>query len=998
MELILINIIPFALALVASFAPLRPVLRKDGMAWGTAAAFAVMFLWFASQLPEVTEHGPITHIVEWVPSIGLTLSWYLDSLSLLFALVVTGVGVCVFLYAGYYMETADELGRFYMYLATFAGAMLALVLAGNVFMLFIAWEGTSVMSFLLIGFKNDKSEESRIAASRALVVTGGGGLALIVGLVLLGAAVNMTNGLPAFSADGFNLSAILETDLSDHPWYTGMTLLIMLGAFTKSAQWPFHFWLPGAMTAPSPASAYLHSATMVKAGVYILFRLYPTLHHSWLWTNGLLFIGLMTMFWGALFALRQRDLKGLLAYSTVSKLGVIIALIGLPESHGLKAAAVSILAHAMYKATFFLLAGAIEHATGTRSLDKLGGLWQHMPFAGIIAALVGLSMAGFPPFIGFASKDLLLEELLPYHGVGWLPVAVAFAASILTVAAAALFVYGVFFDKSKQDYHHFHKNPTPMLFGPALLAIGSLIGGVLIAPLFDSIVSGILGKETELHIIPPVLNPFENSAFALSLLVLIGGPILFSIRHIWLTMPWFNIPSGQQLYAGFIAFWESLAERLLYIQNGKVRHYLIVILGTVAILMLIPGYGQIQPLEVDIAEPSDLLKLLLLVLTIGASIASIVQKRHLMAALSLGISGYAIGGIFLLEPAPDVALVQFLVETMATVLIILMIGRISFKKREDAIANLWRSSPAGTSFSLLRDATISIVIGVSVALFALAAVQGRTDLVKQSDSTELVGVAPITRPLALWHMENAYPEVGVTDVVASILADFRGTDTIIEITVFATAALGLLTLLTTPQGGELLRGQAVEQVMHDATSADDDAILAVNAPQTTVKDPHAIEEFSEKYNISQMHTPLTDIVSRLVMPFALMLSLTHIFYGGEAPGDGFTAGVVSGLAVALWFVVYGYVEARKRLYWLRPGRLIVVGLVVSIVNAFAGIVVSDGFLSVRQLDVDLPANLHFSTSSIFEFAIYLTIFGGVSSIIMAITHPEREEKEAPANE
>ncbi len=997
MEILLLNLLPFALAVLLAFTPVRQALKMTGMAFLTAGTMAFMFVSLVGYLPQVTGGETVTHVIEWVPALGLSLSWYMDSLALMFALVVTGVGVAVFFYAGYYLETPDELGRFYCYLMAFAGSMLALVLAGNVFMLFIAWEGTSVMSFLLIGFKGDKSADARTSASRALIITGGGGLALFVGLMLLGVATNMLNGFDAFAEAGFQLDLILSTNVTGHEWYLPIMMLVLLGCFTKSAQFPFHFWLPGAMTAPSPASAYLHSATMVKAGVYLLFRLYPTLGGDWLWVNSLLFFGLTTMFIGAFFALRQRDLKGLLAYSTVSKLGAIIALIGLPDGHGLKAAAISILAHAMYKATFFLMAGTIEHSTGTRNLDELGGLARKMPFALLIAALAGLSMAGVPPFIGFAAKEFLLDEFLPAGGVGFLPVLVAFTASILTVAVALLYVWDGFVTprKSGKDYAHFHAPNVLIHVGPALLAFSSLFTGVLIAPLLTDLTIGVIGRETSVYILPPNLNPLENTAFALSLLVLIGGPVLFAFRSVWLTMPWVKLPTGQFYYARFIRFWEAFGDLLLTSQNGKIRHYLVVILGVVAVLMFAGGYDNLRPLNLTFSSSVDALRVLLLVMTVGATFASIVLKQHILAALALGVSGYTIGGLFLLEPAPDVALVQILVETLATVLIILMIARISLSQRRKVIKVLWRKSADDSTFGLWRDAAIATVIGVSVGLFALAAVNDR-DIRLQNllaiqlgdDSLAAVPDEPlfdITRPIALWHLENAYTQAGVEDVVAAILADFRGTDTLLEIAVFATAAMGVLTLLVQPQGREILSGKQLSQEMKALTLEDETGRAILDEDQTIT--PGIYAQLSDKYKLPRFATPLTRLAANLILPFAMLISLTHVLYGGSGPGDGFTAGVVSGLAVALWFVVFGYFEARARLKWLRPGRLVVAGLTIAVANAVLGMVLAGGFFAPSSIDAS-PVGLHLTTALIFEFSIFLTVFGGVTMIMTAIAYPE----------
>lgn len=1004
MELIIINLAPFALALLLTLNGVRQTLKTRGMAFLTAGTMAVLFAFFASYVGRVSGGEIITHVMEWVPSLGLTLSLRLDSLSLLFALVITGIGIAVFFYAGFYLEDADELGRFYSYLAAFSGSMLALVMSGNVFMLFIAWEGTSVLSFMLIGFNGDKSEEARTSAIRALIITGGGGLALFVGLMLLGVATNTLNGLAPFAEAGFQFDSILATDVTTHGWYLPIVVLVLAGAFTKSAQFPFHFWLPGAMTAPSPASAYLHSATMVKAGVYLLFRLYPSLGGDWLWVNSLLIFGLTTMFIGGFFALRQRDLKGLLAYSTVSTLGAIVALIGLPEAHGLKAATITIVAHAMYKATFFLMTGTIEHATGTRNLDKLGGLARKMPFALAISAFVGLSMAGVPPFVGFAAKEFLLDEMLPIHGISALPVMIVFISSIFTVTVALLYVWETFLAAPKphahDDHHHHFHAPTPLTHvGPALLAFGSLFVGVFISPLLTNLTSGILGKPTSVYILPPNLNPLENTALALSLLVLAGGALLFHFRATWMSGSWINLPTGQFYYARFIRFWEVFGDTLLKSQNGKIRHYLAVILGVVAVLMFAGGYGNVRSFSIEIGSPVDVLRLLLLVTTIGATLASIILKQHILAALALGISGYTIGGLFLLEPAPDVALVQILVETLATVLIILMITRISLTQRRKAIQVLWKNDGREDSFGIWRDATIATVIGVSVGLFALAAVndrQGQLENIAAIEASDIRALnesllPDITRPIALWHLENAYPQAGVEDVVSAILADFRGFDTLFEIAVFSIASLGVMTLLSRPKGREILAGKSfrteAKAVMKDRLQQ---GPRPPRARISTQGKPSRLVHYawwSRQYGISRFSTPLTRLVAVTVLPFAMLVSLFHVLYGASGPGDGFTAGVVSGLAVALWFVVFGYFETRARLWWLRPGRFIAVGLSLAILNALMGFVLGGGFFAPSSLPGSI-AGMHITSATVFEFSIFLTVFGGVTMIMTSIAYPE----------
>jgi len=1061
--LAIINLIPFLLSAFMAVPAVREQLKQRELTWLAAGTMGVLFVWLLTYIPNI-DGEPVELVIDWVPQAGLSLSWYLDPLSLMFGLIITGVGIAVFLYAGYYLEKPKKITRFYAFLGTFAGAMLALVMAGNIITLFIAWELTSIMSYMLIGFyggdEGEKGAEARYAASRALVITGAGGLALLLGLLLLGTATNsiisdeLTNPAPieeqiggegeargamdlliveegddhgsddepatpiselaeatAQPLLGFQLKTVLNDNLrdplQDHPWYAAIVILIMIGCFSKSAQFPFHFWLPGAMTAPSPASAYLHSATMVKAGIYLLFRLYDPLHGSDLWTVGLMGTGLTTMMIGALFAIRKRDLKGLLAYSTISKLGVIVALIGVPESHGLKAAAVSIIAHALYKGTFFLLAGTIEHATGTRNLDELGGLRKRMPAVFLIAATVGISMAGVPPMVGFAAKEFLLDELLPYGEVTTvIPIVIAFTASVLTVVAAMLYVWDAFIStKNEQDYHHFHAPHPLMNAGPALLAAASVILGLGIDPLLSPILDPLLGG-TSLYIIPPELNPAENTAWALSIGVLVLGPLLFSLRGYWLTGPWINMPSGAQIYAGIIAGVEWTADQLLKSQNGKVRYYLVIILGSISGLMLFGGFDSFRGLDLALDSAEEVLDVLLLILTIGSTLAAIILKQQMLAALAMGVSGYAIGGIFLLDPAPDVALVQFLVETLATVLIVLMIARIAVKQRQHAMDVLWEEKDR---FGLIRDIVISAIIGVSVGLFILAAVDDRAARIEAINAADIqvageVEIREIARPIAVWHLENAYNETGVVDVVAAIVTDFRGMDTLLEITVFATAALGVLTIMTQPAGEELLEGKRITGVMRavmgDEIIATDDAENDTDPPET--KDtahkkpgqpgPNDYGAVGDQYDVPRLSTPLTRTIATLVLPFSLIISVYHLLYGGDGPGDGFTAGVVSGLAVALWYVVFGYYEARMRLSWLRAGRLIIVGLSLAFANALVNLLVSGSFLRIIDIGTG-PGDIHLASTLFFELAIFLTVFGGVTLIMQSIAYPTDIKKD-----
>ncbi len=994
-----LTLIPFLLAGLLTLIRGRFRLEPPGVLWLLTGVTGTLFLLFASMLPPVIAGESIIFSLPWVEQLHLEFALRLDGLSLLFALVVTGIGTVVTLYAGYYLrdslhpahddlhdhpdtdlpqiesddhvaeerheeaEPVTPLGRFYPLFFAFMGAMLLLVLADNVITLFIAWELTSITSFLLIGFNGSDDVNARIGALRALLITSAGGLALFAGLIIAGDV-----------SGTYSLSGMIAGDaLRDSPLYAAVAVLLMLGAFTKSAQFPFHFWLPGAMSAPTPASAYLHSATMVKAGIYLLMRFYPALGDTALWLHGLMGVGLVTMFVGALFALRQRDLKGLLAYSTVSMLGALVAMIGLPHGHGLEAAVVTILAHALYKATLFLLTGTIDHATGTRSLDKLGGLRERMPGMLAIAVVVAASMAGLFPLPGFISKEALLYAVMPDEPLTLVPLVVVWISSVFTVIVALIYVWDVFIRPAPDPhlYDHYHQPPAPIQWGPAALAGASVIGGLLVEPLVVPLVEMVTHEHSGLHLLPE--GGLSNRAFQLSLAALAVGLVIFLARRVWLALPDFPLPRGASVYASILRLSDGIGDLVLRLQDGRLRHYLIAIMSGVGVFIILTNFmsGSIvhfSNLTFTFNNPgTDLLQIAMLTLAIGAALATILFRNHLLAALSMGVMGYSIGVIFLLVPAPDVALVQILVETMGTVLIMLMIGRISQRRREEMIKTAMKNR-AG----VIRDVIVSGAIGTAVLLFALSAITNRPQMLSDSP------------PIALWHIQNTYGELGITDVVGGIVTDFRGMDTLFEITVFTVASLGVLTLLTMPKSRELINWAPLSKMP--------------NAPllrrRSFAEEGGALQDERAQ---SRLSTPLTRTGARLIMPFAILVALAHILYGGVAPGDGFTAGVVLGLVIASWYVVFGYFETRETLGWLRPGRFIVIGLLLAFGNALLPLLTGQNFL--RALDFgSAPADLHLSSTLLFEFGIFFTVLGGVSTIMEAIAHPREFEKELLGDE
>lgn len=920
---------------------------------------------------ELMTVNAVTQSIEWIPELGLSLSFYLDGLSLIFGLIVTGIGTIIFFYAGYYFDDDSEQLHFLTIFFAFAGAMLGLVLSGNLITLFMMWELTSITSFLLIGFKGAKSEDARFGAMQALVITGLGGLALIAGVTLL---AFISGDVLLGTGFTFDIAQILQADpeaIAAHPLYLATLILLATAAFTKSAQFPFHFWLPGAMSAPTPASAYLHSATMVKAGIYLLLRLYPIMHANELWTSLLVTVGIGTMFIAAVIALSQRDLKGLLAYSTISWLGALVGMIGLPDNHGIEAALVGIIAHALYKAALFLSAGTIDHNTGTRIIDKLGGLRKQMPVIATVVIISGLSMAGLPIFFGFVAKEVLLDAWSESHFVGQqLSYYAILVSAALTGTAAFIFIWDVFFRAPSEEIH-FHKSARALSYAPLMLAIGTTIFGFFLDPPFsfveDIIVTGV-PKAINIHLLPSSLT---NPLFLTSLAVVTSGFIVFLLRNFWLPiLSKIPVPRASNIYQAILNLIDWIGDQVLKTQNGQVRYYLAVILGTVSLTLLTTGgivadlsAGQSLQFSMGDFDAATILRAILLLLMIVASIYTVFARRHLNAVLALAVLGYAVGGLFLLEPAPDVSLVQFLIETLATILVVIMLGRINDEQRWDVIKKLWkgRSNFRGFNLGIIRDILIAATVGLAVFFFVLTALVNRPD----------------RESITQYHLDNTYEQIHIEDVVGAIVADYRGLDTFVEVIVFSVVALGVLTILT----------RGMEQINPFAPNP------------KSVKMQAEFQESAREglQDATSLNTPFTRIVARLVLPVSFLIALSHIINGGHGPGDGFTAGSIAGLATALWFVVFGYKETKERLSLLAPHRLIRAGLIIIIINAILPIIVDlRGGLFLAHVDYgkilginDLLSRfgLELTSGLFFEISIALVVFGGISIIMEAIAHP-----------
>ncbi|OOO36472.1 putative monovalent cation/H+ antiporter subunit A [Agrobacterium sp. YIC 4121] len=753
--------LPFLAALAA------PVLVKrfgHNAAWVLAIAPALAFAHFALMLPEIAAGGVVTGGYAWVPSFNLSFSWFIDGLSLTFALLITGIGLLIVLYAGGYMKGHPQQGRFLSFLLLFMGAMLGVVVSDSLLMLFVFWELTSITSFLLIGFDHERAA-SRRAALQALVVTGGGGLLLLAGLIFIWDISGLTQ-----------LSMLVRGGavLRDSPFYLAALLLVLGGAFTKSAQFPFHFWLPNAMEAPTPVSAYLHSATMVKAGVYLLMRLNPVLGDTAAWQILLPFFGGLTMLTGALLAVRQTDLKLMLAYTTVSSLGLLVMLTGFGSDHAIEAAVLYLVAHSLFKGALFMVAGIIDHETGTRDVTKLGGLRKAMPITFAAALAAAISMAGLPPFFGFLAKEEIYYALAHGNPRAVLFTGIAILGNGLMFAVAFAVALKPFLGKPVKTPKHAHEGPLLLWLGPALLALKgltiALFSGIAHFYVSTPMASAIAGevRPVEISLIPHIGVPL-----GLSLLTIALGIVLYTqlsaVRGL-IDRTFKALGAGPD--RGFDVFIEMLVKVSFHItrliQPGRLEFYVTATFAVVAAVLLVPLflYGELPSMP---SWPRDMPvhELTFIAIAVAGLIAVLTASSRLTAIIALGIQGFAVAVIFLLFGAPDLSFTQFMVETLSVVILTLVMTRL----------RLSPSDHRGLGQKLL-DSTIAIACGTGFALFLMRATEASFDN-------------------RLTDFYNTYSKVIAhgANVVNVIIVDFRGTDTLGEIAVVMITGLAILALI-----------------------------------------------------------------------------------------------------------------------------------------------------------------------------------------------------------
>ncbi|MEM9756789.1 MAG: hydrogen gas-evolving membrane-bound hydrogenase subunit E, partial [Pseudomonadota bacterium] len=726
-------------------------------AWGVVPVLlaAAIFVGFATFIPTIAAGEAVILAWEWIPSLGIALAFIIDGLSLTFSLLISGIGTLILLYSNSYLAGHPQYARFALYLTSFMISMLGLVLADDLILLFVFWELTTVTSYLLIGFSHT-SARSRRNALQALFVTGAGALAFLAGLILLGIAAGTTR-----------ISEILATGtaIQEHALYLPILILLLAGALTKSAQVPFHFWLPNAMAAPTPVSAFLHSATMVKGGVYLLARVYPSFSGTevWLWT--LTIAGATTAVFASVMSLRQNDLKQALAYTTLMALGTLTLLLGQNEGYAMTAFATFLVVHSLYKASLFLVVGAIDKATGTREADRLGGLGRVMPFTAAAAALAAMSMAGFPPFLGFISKELQYAGSLVVETSPPVIVAAAVAANALMVAVAGMVALAPFWVGQGAYTRTPKEVPLAMVAGPAILASLGLIFGLfpdiaqraLVTPIVISL-SGSDAEARELKLWAGVNLPLFLSLGTFAL-----GFAIYAAREkvgAFFTAATERLPNLDLGWDGFMDSIKYGAEALTArIQTGRLTDYLAVTFTVIAASFAAPMLIRGLPSMGGLFTSFDPLNITLAALLLAGAALTAVARSRIAAIAALGVVGIGTALVFIFFGAPDVAITQLMVEVLVVVLITIVALRLP---RLDAVRSVVR--PA--------HAVIAISMGVVVSLTMLAVLS-----------------SPIDRRLSDFFEAASWPDAFGRNIVNVILVDFRALDTFGEIAVVVIAAL-----------------------------------------------------------------------------------------------------------------------------------------------------------------------------------------------------------------
>lgn len=942
-------LVPFLMALMIAL--LRGRVRKLHRGWLVLAAPLMLFIYFFTRIPVIKGGDLGYETLSWIPSLGIDLVFHLDGLSLLFALLITGMGTLVFIYSIFYLDKRkEELTPFYVYLLLFMGAMLGVVLSDNLMVLYGFWELTSVSSFLLIAYWH-RRQKSRYGAQKSMLITVFGGLAMFAGFLMLYVMTGTFSIREIWSQVG---------DISGQTLFIPAMLLILLGAFTKSAQFPFHIWLPDAMEAPTPVSAYLHSATMVKAGLYLVARFSPVFagQHEWFWiVSG---VGLITLIYGSIQAMKQTDLKALLAYSTISQLGLIMGLLGMGSAASFytgeqavfytaatTAALFHLINHAIFKGSLFMVVGIVDHETNTRDLRKLGGLVSLMPVTFTLALIGSFSMAGLPPFAGFLSKEMFFTAVLnirqldifsPGAFFTIFPV-LAWIASIFTFAYSMIMVFHTFFGKyqpEKLDKKP-HEAPFGLLLPPVILALLAVITGF-----FPNILSGtlIVPGMNAIHPELAASSPFYVNIYFwhgftaevwMTLGVILLGIIVYRVygRFSLVDKEWRSGLTLTQVYDGSIRLVEGLSRAVtgLYM-TGSMRHYLMYIF---TLIIAVVGGTMLYSEGITFGQgsyaPVTFFEVVAVLVLLTGALAVPFAKSRVSAILLTGMVGYMVTLLFILFRAPDLALTQMIVEVVSVTLFLLCFRHLPKLKREKVKLRV-----------KVPRLIIALGFGITMTLVALAA----------------LGSSPF-ESISTYYVENSYKLGGGKNIVNVLLVDFRGFDTMFEITVLGLASLAIYSMIKL-------------QLEQDHTP-----VLNRNKPESSTR------------RYTRSNDVLLQSVAKVAFVIIITFSLYLFFAGHNQPGGGFIGALMAAAALVLIAIAFG-TEFVEKVLPVDYRKLIAVGIMIAFLTGIGSFVFDAPFLTQAFGYFELPVmgKTELTTAMLFDLGVYLSVIGVTMNIIFTI--------------